>query len=96
MGPLLGLVAAGVVSVGGALYTAHEYQKLMNGSVLDSTDNMNAFQKALADLTGIQRYSNDELKVKYRINFPSYSKRQNVLSDKLRHKNNLPLLAIVT
>lgn len=62
MGPLLGLVAAGVVSVGAAMYTAHEYEKLMNGSVLDSTDNMNAFQKVLADLTGIQRYSNDELK----------------------------------
>ena len=62
MGPVLGLVAAGVVSVGAAMYTAHEYEKLMNGSVLDSTDNMNAFQKVLADLTGIQRYSNDELK----------------------------------
>ena len=61
LGPAIAAIGAAVVVTGGAFYACHEYDKLLNGSILDSTDNMNLLQKALVDVTGMQRYSNEAL-----------------------------------
>ena len=56
------LPVAGVIAgVGAAMYTAHEYGDLMNSTVLKSREEMSFMETVLADLTGTQRYSREEL-----------------------------------
>lgn len=55
--PLAGTVAA----LGGAFYAAHEYNDLMNSSVLKSTDEMSAMEIILGRLTGATLHSKEEM-----------------------------------
>lgn len=59
--PTLGLVAAGVAAVGVAFYAAHEADDVLNGNILQTTDNMSLMERAMAGLMGVERHSNEEL-----------------------------------
>ena len=59
--PTLGLVAAGVAAVGTAFYAAHEADDVLNGNILQTTDNMSLMERAMAGLMGVERHSNEEL-----------------------------------
>ncbi|WP_243129479.1 phage tail tape measure protein [Clostridium sp. HBUAS56017] len=52
----IGLAAAGV-----AAYAYHSSQKVLNGTILDTKDNMSLMEKGMASLMGVQKYSRTEL-----------------------------------
>lgn len=54
-------LAATVAALGGAFYAAHEYNDLMNSSVLKSTDEMSAMEIILGRLTGATLHSKEEM-----------------------------------
>ncbi|WP_346884311.1 phage tail tape measure protein [Clostridium sp. UBA4395] len=54
-------LAATVAALGGAFYAAHEYNDLMNSSVLKSTDEMSAMEIILGSLTGATLHSKEEM-----------------------------------
>lgn len=55
--PVVGVIAG----IGTAMHTAHEYGDLMNSTVLKSREEMSFMETVLADLTGTQKYSREEL-----------------------------------
>lgn len=54
-------VVGGMGLLAGGIAVAKTHAELMNGTILDSTDNMSAFEKAVAKFSGVQRVSNEEL-----------------------------------
>lgn len=53
------VATVGAITVGVSAYNAN--QKILNGSILDATDNMSFMEKAMVNLRGATRYTNEEL-----------------------------------
>lgn len=69
IGPLAGVVGAGLITAKVATEAYSSAQEVLSGNISQSTDDMSAMELIMSKLTGVQRYSNEELEnmgIKYK------------------------------